>query len=152
MRRIAEWIDDRQPLSGALLIIAGAAIALALPAHCQTWAPPATLHWDAPTALHWDAAAAHVWLSPALLTWTIIASPSGHDVILTWQASPTSGVSYAIYRAASGSGPWTELGRTAALTWTDVSPPIGTWWYAVTALAAGGGESAKSNAVGVSVP
>lgn len=153
MRRIAEWIDDRQPLSGALLIIGAAVIALALPAHCQTWVSPAALHWDAPAAHHWDAVAAHVWLPPAQLSWVITASPSGHNVVLTWQASPTSGVSYAVYRASSASGPWTEIGTTAALTWTDVSPPAGTWLYAVTAVAAQGGESAiQDSMVSVVVP
>lgn len=37
----------------------------------------------------------------------------------------------------------------APLAW---GAPAGSWWYAVTALVAGGGESAQSNSVSVSVP
>ena len=71
-----------------------------------------------------------------------------HTVILTWNASTTSGVTYNVYRATVSGGPYTKV-NTASVTTTTYTDAAGTpgtkYFYVVTAVDANGFESAFSN-------
>jgi hypothetical protein len=81
-----------------------------------------------------------------------------HDVILTWTASPTPGISgYNIYRGLSSGGETTTpLNATpvTATTYVDTNVTAGTkYYYVVTAVAANGvTQSANSNEASATVP
>ena len=87
----------------------------------------------------------------------LIAIPGPGNVRLAWNASPEEDVAqYVIYRA-EGSGPFTRIGTTQAITtlYTDRDVQSGrTYRYAVTALDRAGrpNESPRSNEAVVTVP
>jgi len=87
----------------------------------------------------------------------LVAIPSASAVRLAWNASPDADVAlYAVYRA-TGDGPLTRIGTTAALNtvFLDSNVRSGTTYrYAVTALdrARTPNESARSNEATVTVP
>lgn len=89
---------------------------------------------------------------------TVSLSGSGtHDVILSWDASPTPGVvGYNIYRAATSGGPYTILNASIipATTYTDTRVQSGqTYYYVARSIASDGvTESAYSDRVSVTVP
>lgn len=75
-----------------------------------------------------------------------------HNVTLTWNASPTSGVSYNVYRSLQPSGAFAIAGNTAALTFIDSSVVAGSSYsYYVKALNSAG-ESVASAEVQSTVP
>jgi fibronectin type 3 domain-containing protein len=81
---------------------------------------------------------------------------ASHSVALTWNASPTSGISgYNIFRATSSDGYGTtplNASPVPALTYTDTTVASGqTYFYVVTAVNAGG-NSTHSNEVPASIP
>ena len=87
----------------------------------------------------------------------LVAIPASDSVRLAWNASPETDVAqYGIYRA-EGSGPFTRVATTPAITtiYTDRDVQSGrTYRYAVTALsrAKHQNESSRSNEVTVTVP
>lgn len=71
-----------------------------------------------------------------------------HTIILTWNASTTSGATYNVYRATVSGGPYTKINTSAVTTttYTDANGAAGTkYFYVVTAVDAGGFESPFSN-------
>ena len=77
-----------------------------------------------------------------------------HKVVLSWSASPTSGVTYNIYRStATGACGTTKIvSNVSVLTYTDSSVANGAnYFYAVSAQNSGG-ESACTNEVQVLIP
>lgn len=76
-----------------------------------------------------------------------------HEVILTWQASTTAGVTqYNIYRGIANGGPYLLLGSDNSLDFTDGTATAGTWYYVVTAVGSNGVESVYSNQATAVVP
>jgi hypothetical protein len=79
---------------------------------------------------------------------------TSHNITLSWGASTTSGVKYAVYRATASSGPYAQIATdVATLSYTDASGVGGTAYYyeisavcdATTSCASGvSGESAKT--------
>jgi fibronectin type 3 domain-containing protein len=87
-----------------------------------------------------------------------LSGTGGHDVVLTWTASPSAGVSgYYVYRGtASGEESPTPLNSTPddAVTYTDSNVTAGQkYYYVVTAAGSNGTtQSAKSTEVSATVP
>jgi fibronectin type 3 domain-containing protein len=77
-----------------------------------------------------------------------------HGVTLSWQASPSPGVtSYNVYRANQTGGPYAKAGSATVTTYSDGCGAAGTTcFYVVTALDAAGDESPYSNEVGATMP
>jgi titin len=81
-----------------------------------------------------------------------------HDVILTWDASPTSGIAgYFVYRGTTPGGESSvPLNSTPvnATSYTDANVTAGSaYYYVVTAVAADGStQSASSNEASATVP
>lgn len=78
-----------------------------------------------------------------------------HSVVLTWGASPTSGVTYNMYRKTSAGScvPANKIvSGLTALTYTDTTVLNGaTYFYAVSAQSSGG-ESTCSAEVQIAIP
>ena len=92
-------------------------------------------------------------LALLLLTFSAFAQTQ-HKVILTWGASPTSGVTYDVYRATTAGACGTTPLATGitSLTYTDATVISGsTYFYAVDASGSGG-KSACTNEVQVLIP
>jgi fibronectin type 3 domain-containing protein len=83
-------------------------------------------------------------------------TPGRHSVQLTWNASTSSGANYNVYRgAATGvcSGAPTPFASGISNTsFLDTSVQAGTYYYAVSAFTATGGESTCTAEVQVAVP
>jgi len=83
-------------------------------------------------------------------------TPGKHSVVLSWTASTSSGVQYNLYRGSSSGvcagTPTPYITGISTTTITDFGVPAGTYYYAVSAYTATGGESACSSEVQVSVP
>lgn len=78
---------------------------------------------------------------------TLTASASGSSIVLGWTATTTTGATgHRVYRATSGSGPFTQIAELTPRTNTthSDSPGTGTWFYEVRAYV-GGWESSSSN-------
>ena len=78
-----------------------------------------------------------------------------HTVQLNWNASTSAVVGYRVYRSGNSGTSYTPLTGEAfdALTYSDTTAASGTtYYYVVTALDAGGMESAHSNEVKVVIP
>jgi fibronectin type 3 domain-containing protein len=98
-----------------------------------------------------------LWIAPVIalvLFWPARVSHAQgktHTAVLTWVASTSSGVvKYNVYRSTTSGGGYANIGNTPAttLTFTDSTGTGGTkYFYVVTALDAGGDESANSNEV-----
>ena len=54
----------------------------------STWSPASSLTWADPS---WAPAAGQSWQSTDLLAWPTLSS---HGILVTWTASPTSGVTH----------------------------------------------------------
>ncbi|HST48283.1 fibronectin type III domain-containing protein [Jatrophihabitans sp.] len=81
----------------------------------------------------------------------LAATPSGSSVALSWTASPDPSVTgYNVYRAPHGQ-PLALLGSSGSASYLDSGVPAGSYDYAVTAVATGSPESARSNVVTVTV-
>ena len=80
---------------------------------------------------------------------------SSHSVLLSWNASATSGSAYNVYRAGSSGGYSTtplNAAPVSSLTYTDTTVASGqSYFYVVTAVDAGQ-QSGDSNEVSVSIP
>ncbi len=82
------------------------------------------------------------------------------SVSLSWDASPTAGVSYNLYRAKTAggcvvAGPACVKVNTVALTvltFADTVTGSGRWFYVARAIDADGVESANSNELAVILP
>jgi hypothetical protein len=90
---------------------------------------------------------------------TVSLSGTGtHDVILSWAASPTSGVvGYNVYRGSTSGGPYSTLLNSTPVngtTYTDETVQAGqTYYYVVTAVGSNGvTRSAFSNQASATVP
>lgn len=77
---------------------------------------------------------------------------SPYNVVLTWVASNSPGVSlYNVYRGTSSGGPYTKINSVTGLTYTDPNLGVGTYYYVVTAVA-NNLESNYSNQATLVVP
>ena len=78
-----------------------------------------------------------------------------HSVVLTWNASPTGGVSYNIFRGTSSGGEGTTPINTSSitsLTFTDANiTPGSTYYYTVEAVDSAG-SSSPSNEASARIP
>jgi Putative Ig domain/Abnormal spindle-like microcephaly-assoc'd, ASPM-SPD-2-Hydin len=78
-----------------------------------------------------------------------------HSVVLTWAASPTSGVTYNVFRGTTSGGETTTPVNTSPitlLTFTDTNvTPGGTYYYTVEAVDSAG-SSAPSNEASAAIP
>lgn len=73
---------------------------------------------------------------------------NNHFVTITWTASPTSNVTYNVYRATSAAGPFTKIGSSGStLSYKDSTIVAGaTYYYSATAVSSSdGSESIPSN-------
>ncbi|HKV47562.1 MAG TPA: choice-of-anchor D domain-containing protein [Candidatus Acidoferrales bacterium] len=78
-----------------------------------------------------------------------------HSVVLTWDASPTSGVTYNVFRGtASGVEGTTPINTSplSALTFTDASVTPGTGYYYTVEAVDSGGSSGPSNEAAAKIP
>lgn len=87
---------------------------------------------------------------------TVSLSGTGmHSVVLTWDASPTGGVTYNVYRGTTSGGETTTPINTAAittLTFTDTNVTPGTTYYYTVEAVDSGGSSAPSNEATAAIP
>jgi hypothetical protein len=90
--------------------------------------------------------------SPAVVS---LSGTGIHSVVLSWNASPTGGVTYNVFRGTSSGGEGTTPINTSPvnlLTYTDTSvTPGGNYYYTVEAVNSAG-SSAPSNEAPASVP
>jgi hypothetical protein len=78
---------------------------------------------------------------------TVSANVSGKDVVLTWTAFPGAAF-YGVYRSMTPGGPYTFIGASSTLTYTDNTGVSGTtYYYVVRPLAVNGNELCQSNEV-----
>lgn len=78
-----------------------------------------------------------------------------HSVVLTWDASPTMGVTYNVFRGtAAGAEGTTPINTSpvAALTYTDVNVAPGTGYYYTVEAVDSGGSSGPSNEAAAKIP
>lgn len=107
----------------------------------STWSPASSLTWADPS---WAPAAGQSWQSTDLLAWPTLSS---HGILLTWTASPTSGVTYNIYRSSVSGQEVAPALATGVTTprYNDQPLADGLYYcYVVTAVLPGA-ESAFSN-------
>jgi len=83
-------------------------------------------------------------------------TPGKHTVSLIWTASPTSGVTYNIYRGTSAGvcsgNPIPYVTGITTTFYLDTNVPAGTWYYNVSAYTVTGGESTCDGEVQTTVP
>lgn len=78
---------------------------------------------------------------------------TGHTVDLGWNASPSSGVTYSVYRSNAHGGPYSRIvSAISSLSYTDQNVRRGTSYYYVVTAVSGSKESGYSNESAVSVP
>ena len=90
--------------------------------------------------------------SPATVT---LSGTGMHSVVLTWDASLTTGVTYNVFRGTTSGGEGTTPVNTspvASLSYTDTSVSPGTKYYYYVEAVDSGGSSAASNEAPASVP
>ena len=77
-----------------------------------------------------------------------------HSVDLAWQASPTPGCTYRVYRSqVSGSDYVQVADHVSGLAWTDPHVEAGvTYYYVVVAVNAAGTPSPFSNEASAAIP
>lgn len=78
-----------------------------------------------------------------------------HSVVLTWDASPTGGVTYNVYRGTASGGETATPINTAAittLTLTDTSVKPGTTYYYTVRAVDSAGSSGPSNEATAAIP
>lgn len=87
---------------------------------------------------------------------TVSLSGTGmHSVVLTWDASPTGGVTYNVYRGTASGGETATPINTAAittLTLTDTSVKPGTTYYYTVRAVDSAGSSGPSNEATAAIP
>jgi hypothetical protein len=86
-----------------------------------------------------------------------LTGTGSHDVILSWTASPSSGVEgYNVYRGTTSGGESSTPLNSAPIngtTYVDANVTAGaTYYYVVTAVGSGGVQSAASNETEAAVP
>jgi hypothetical protein len=80
-------------------------------------------------------------------------SPSAHTVTLSWNASPTPGVTYTVLRSTTaGSGYASQASGLSSLTWTDTAVQSGTTYYYVVDDSLGSATSTFSNQATAAIP
>lgn len=85
----------------------------------------------------------------------VVAGPSSHEVVLTWNAAASAVVGYHVYRGGGTTGPFLKLTQATVpdLIFTDSTVVGGqTYRYAVTSVDGAGAESSYSNAVSATIP
>ncbi|MGH9573363.1 MAG: choice-of-anchor D domain-containing protein [Candidatus Acidiferrales bacterium] len=90
--------------------------------------------------------------SPAKVT---VSGTGMHSVVLTWDASPTAGVTYNVFRGtASGVEGTTPVNASpvASLTYTDANVAPGTGYYYTVEAVDSGGSSGPSNEAAAKIP
>jgi hypothetical protein len=90
--------------------------------------------------------------SPTVITLT---GTGQHNVVLTWGASPTSGVAYNMFRGTSSGGEGTAAINTSpisVLTYTDTNVAAGTTYYYTVEAVDSGGSSAPSYETSAQIP
>ena len=91
----------------------------------------------------------------ALLLQVPAFAATSHSVVLTWLASPTSGVTYNVYRSSTAGSCKTTTVATGltTLTFTDSTVINGsTYFYSVDAQNSGGKSACTSPDVQVQIP
>jgi hypothetical protein len=79
----------------------------------------------------------------------VVATGGITTITLIWQGSEGAS-SYNVKRSTVSGGPYTSLGSTATLSYTDAAAAAGTTYYYVVSSVAPGGESANSAATSAS--
>jgi hypothetical protein len=90
--------------------------------------------------------------SPAAVT---LSGTGMHSVLLSWDASPTGGVTYNVFRGTTSGGEGTTPINPSAitlLTFTDTNVTPGSAYYYTVEAVDSGGSSAPSNEASASVP
>lgn len=94
-------------------------------------------------------------LMVAMSTLAFANTPGAHTVKLTWTASPTTGVTYNVYRGPNAgvcsNMPSPYATGVTGTTFIDMTPPTGTVYYNVSAVGTGG-ESTCDGEVQITVP
>jgi hypothetical protein len=89
-------------------------------------------------------------------TYSFAVSTTDYEVLLTWAASPSQGVTgYNIYRSVDGGNSYAKITPSAVggLAYTDLTVVDGqNYYYAVTAIDASGDESVYSQDVQMNIP
>jgi fibronectin type 3 domain-containing protein len=83
------------------------------------------------------------------------AVPNSHSVALSWLPSTSAVIGYNVYRGDQSGGPYAQTNSSplAGTTFSDSGVAAGqTYWYVVTAVAAGGVESVHSNEAMAAIP
>lgn len=78
-----------------------------------------------------------------------------HSVVLTWDASPTTGVTYNVFRGTAAGAEGTTPINTSpltALTYTDANVASGTGYYYTVEAVDSGGSSGPSNEAAAKIP
>ncbi|MBB6143455.1 fibronectin type 3 domain-containing protein [Silvibacterium bohemicum] len=75
----------------------------------------------------------------------LTATPSGGSIALSWSASSTSGVTYSVYRGASGTAPALLTSGLSTTTYTDSTVTNGTTYVYYVVAVKGSGLSSQSN-------
>ncbi len=84
-----------------------------------------------------------------------ITQTQQHHVTLTWNSSGAGVIGYNVYRATTSAGPFSKINSVpdSNTSYLDTSVQSGaTYFYATTAIASGGTQSAFSNQVAVVIP
>lgn len=81
---------------------------------------------------------------------------NAHAAKLSWTASSTANVTYNVYRSTSAAGPFTTPLNSSPISGTTYSDtavqPGQTYYYAVTAVASNGTQSATTSPVQATIP
>jgi hypothetical protein len=82
-----------------------------------------------------------------------VAAPSTYSVNLSWTPSASSGVSgYDVYRSTVSGGPYTQVGNSSTVDYTDSSVHANTEYFYVVTSVDTGVQSGYSSQIAVSVP
>lgn len=90
--------------------------------------------------------------SPAKVT---VSGTGMHSVVLTWDASPTTGVTYNVFRGTASGGEGTtpiNASPLLALTYTDATVTPGTGYYYTVEAVDSAGSSGPSNEAAAKIP
>src|SRR5262249_6436315 len=87
------------------------------------------------------------------VTATFSVGTPAHSVALAWNASPTLGVTYDLYRGTSQGGPYSMIQNALATTTAaDSAVTSGATYFYVVRAHDSGGESASSNEIKAVIP
>jgi len=90
---------------------------------------------------------------PPAAPMNLTATATSGQVVLTWTASSSSGVTnYNVKRSPSSGGPYTIIGSTPSTTYTDTNVMNGTTYYYVVSALNAGGEGPNSAEVSATPP